>query len=670
MSDTHKGLCLPDFDIFLDPNVQEAEVHANIVSESSEIETSIEAAVGVDDLSLSDSATADIEATYESMKGSQEYLNTAVIVAEVRTVKRWVDNVGGGDGEYGDQPLCSSEDDAPQNLEDFVNLCGTEYVDTDEMGIYVYMMADLSGYETEEMEELGAELGFDGGPANASFEGTMESLANSKFDQLQWVTQAQGDLAVPIPEADPDDDWVTTFAEQWNDWLNDTKDAVAQAIADDEPFSPAFGTVLDYTTAEYGAASLETHCGYEFEFGGLECISAHHAESALLTGVNSPVLRKTSEIEWKLDNAGRVDWPAPEARDQLEDFYDFVHGNSDDGIVGCITKVENSINECSDLLTDLVDDGVDRADMEQQLCESGACSVPDECTEDAIMTEYNNLPEAEVFADGVTGTPEVFYKDQTFFSGNALKPVDNWICIPSGVSGRFAGGGEAIGVQMSEPGSGGSWYPVLDSGRTEATEHVSAYYTCIPRGDFQDTTGNPLDSGDFIPESPRYETANHNEPLDPSVAFPLSFVSGAMNGFGEHVRTIPDVYNYYDSTPDPIIRAYSSTDGGDPGYLEVGTYHLGLANAANNEMELWTDSGGQTWKNLRISPSEFKSHQDDVQLAPMSDAFCYLSAVRGKFHGAGEQVRVRPGNTHWVLDMKTYQDLEATAQCVLYDQSG
>ena len=59
-SEDEKHVCLPDYDISVDPSVQEANVYGSMVSEKSEIEQSVEASLGVDGIPISDVAIADI----------------------------------------------------------------------------------------------------------------------------------------------------------------------------------------------------------------------------------------------------------------------------------------------------------------------------------------------------------------------------------------------------------------------------------------------------------------------------------------------------------------------------------------------------------------------------------------------------------------------------------
>ena len=58
-------------------------------------------------------------------------------------------------------------------------------------------------------------------------------------------------------------------------------------------------------------------------------------------------------------------------------------------------------------------------------------------------------------------------------------------------------------------------------------------------------------------------------------------------------------------------------------------------------------------------------------MAPVADAFCFLTSVAGKFMGAGEGVAIESDGANWVLGGWSLQEgVSASARCVAYDQSG
>ncbi|RVU45710.1 hypothetical protein EA187_08055 [Lujinxingia sediminis] len=613
------------------------------------------------ELKIAGSSVADLEGKLDEMQGTRKDFSAAVIIGLIRTVDRVAIPQparadANGDPLFEDGSLCDPKDpNHPEDLAAAVDNCGTHYVDREQLGGMVVFVADLTKLSTEEREEIGGKIGGDiplneSATLDLSLNATLERLNNSRFNQLVWSTRTYG--FVNGPDIPPPGEWFAELPSAWMTYLDEIADDVAVALANDAWEAAAYGRVLNYTTAPYDQV-LYNWCGFDFGITGLECIQDFETLAQPALDPTGDLTGTYESVVWKLDNPSRVLWPAPQA--DAIDAYENFRGKFED----CQANFEIQRATCFDSVQDAVDNLSSPTEINDAVC--GKCDVEPGCAVDQFVALANQLPTAEVFAPGRPYDPFTAY-----FGNNEdgkIAKVDGWICTLSGMGGQFAGLGERVtlGTEFDSTTNEMYWHGRSDSGRTEVTERVFSEYNCVPRSIFTDTTG----SGDWISEPVQTFTIDEEEEIDQlgyrSKAFSVAGIGGSLKGFGE--RAVVE-HPSGTSTVDYRIKS-------EQGPFFASFMGFGLWDAANTQMAFWSSPQGADVTAEVITTSEGEPDQRVANLAPVSQAFCFLAEISGKFDGGREYVRVVPTRTHWQLiaSAAPNKPVRAVARCVYYDQS-
>ena len=614
-------------------------------------------------LKVAGSSVADLEGKLDEMQGTNKNFSAAVIVGLIRTVDRVAIPEPAGTDVNGDLlfeagSICDPKDpNHPEDLAEAVENCGTRYVDREQLGGMVVFVADLTQLSTEEKEDIGGKIGGDipigeSATLDLSLNATLQRLANSKYNHLSWSTRTYG--FINGPDIPPPGEWFSELPSAWITYLDEIADDVAVALANEDYEAAAYGRVLNYTTAPYDQV-LYNWCGFNFGITGLECIQDFEtlAQPALdptgdLTGIYESVV-------WKLDNPSRVLWPAPQA-DAIDAYENFR-----DKFEDCQAGFETQRATCFDSVQDAVDNLTTPTEINDAVCQH--CDVEPGCAVEEFEAMANQLPTAEVFAPGRPYDPLTAYVGNN--DDSKIVKMENWICTLSGMGGKFAGLGERVtlGTEFDSTTNEMYWHGRSDSGRTETTERVFSEYNCVPRSIFTDTTG----SGDWISESVQTFTIDDEEEDGQlglrSKAYFVAGIGGSLKGFGERAMVVHpttpysyDVGYYIMSQQGPFFASYMG---------------FGLSDAANTQMAFWSGDSGADVTAEVITSSENEPDRRVENLATVSEAFCFLTEISGKFDGGREYVRVVPTRTHWQLiaSAAPNKPVKAVARCVYYDQT-
>lgn len=253
-----------------------------------------------------------------------------------------------------------------------------------------------------------------------------------------------------------------------------------------------------------------------------------------------------------------------------------------------------------------------------------------------------------------------------------MEPVKTHICLLTGLAGDFAGAAERVALQIDSGASGGARW--LLTGTGAQTVNVTA--TCVQKTGF--TSGMlGLENTDQIQSnvvvhSGCNEALSKNSFASPVFAAFLREIAGRFRGGGETAQISADGTGMrltgcsgYVSGAALGIRLNSPTG---TKFIRNGIRSSSAAYAAMGVSAHGGIEGGWGFPDL-------KPIAGMQPLVPVSEGFCGLVIVSGKFQGLGEAVEIgrQPykGVDYWVLKARSLANdskVFAAASCLARDQ--
>lgn len=249
-----------------------------------------------------------------------------------------------------------------------------------------------------------------------------------------------------------------------------------------------------------------------------------------------------------------------------------------------------------------------------------------------------------------------------------LPPSASFICVLTGVSGNFAGGGEHVILGIEADTKEARWVVTGTSGQKE----LSVAVTCVSKNRF---TPGMLDPASIKQGPGPYHLATTCNVDRVKTGYPsattalfIRELAGAWRGGGEQVRIV---------NADMMLGGCSGGVGasagaiGFPGpvqYLSV-SGRTPIAAKATLSMSVTDPNNGGGASAL------FSVSSDGRALVPYDRALCGLVGLAGKFQGYGERVSLEPrtvnGIKMWWLELKSSAKpsyLSTMVRCIARDQ--
>jgi hypothetical protein len=230
------------------------------------------------------------------------------------------------------------------------------------------------------------------------------------------------------------------------------------------------------------------------------------------------------------------------------------------------------------------------------------------------------------------------------------------ICALHKMQGDFEGGGEIVRTFV-DPNTG-RW--VLEGSSQQSG--VAAQAFCARRSCFAGDSGFQIVSPEFAVNTqfPLGCASRSAFTFFGDAATMLTGISGRFNGRGEFARVIQN--------PNPASNSQLQANACEGSTVIAFAHSLFSGNAATEPAKFF---GPEVFVDAWFGPTS-------VDLAPTSQAFCYLSNVSGKFSGGGEFIRldvvIGPNGTEvWRLraqglNSPVSQRPRGAARCMLYNQ--
>ncbi|RDV38331.1 hypothetical protein DV096_11020 [Bradymonadaceae bacterium TMQ3] len=661
-----KQLCLPHRGLTVDA-VKTTATTGTIISSATEVEARLGALFN-DRLDAHETVVDEIRDTLVKIQNSNDDFSAAVIVGLIRTVDRsaqpyWTDKPDASKDPWDEKSICDPADPAsPDNLDEFVERCGTHFVKREELGGIVAFVADITHLDQSKREHLsemmGAELGLGVTSLNQSLEATLARV-NSDFGVLDWHTYLWGLTDTPgLPPFNWNDP--PNVLANWLTYIQDIFDEVDAALASGKFNDPSYADVLKFHTEPYGTTHLDW-CKIPVDQSGLACMQDSESAAQRILDPAGELHSYYERVDWMLNNPGYVDWQDGNPQDAIDAFEDWRSY-----FLSCRAKTELYLNTCFEAPADALAQGMTPAQTSLYVCRE--CTAV--CTMDDLQIAYDMLPNATVNSYGRDFVP--FSRKVRDYDANSnaasLKPSDDWLCALGGVSGYFENLGDS--VSLIHEGSFATGQPrwkasVVSThvvGTSPNANTVSGTYYCSPRSRFEGDGTNVMKSEDFQD----YSVIN-NEVVgylsnDRERAYMLSGISGRLQGLGERAWV---------GHENPYVNRVRYKVRSMIGDIKAHFIGFGMVDPTNGEMEYYFDSSAeQEFGDVLAAQGGEHSGFKRKMLGPLDRSFCYLTEISGRFDGGRERVQIVADGTHWYLELRAAptKDVRAKARCVRYRQ--
>ena len=661
-----KELCLPHRNLTVDA-VKTTATTNTIISSADEVEARLGALFN-DRLDAHETVVDEIRHKLVKIQSENDDFSAAVIVGLIRTVDRsaqpyWTADPNDPKAPWDEKSICDPADPAsPDNLDEFVERCGTHFVKREELGGIVAFVADITHLDQNKREHLsemmGAELGLGVTSLNQSLEATLARV-NPDYDMLDWHTYLWGLTDTP---GLPPFDWSVqpSVLANWLTYIQDIFDEVDAALASGKFEDPNYADVLKFHTEPYGTTHLDW-CKIPVDESGLVCIQDSEGAAQRILDPAGELHAYYERVDWMLNNPGYVDWQDGNPQDAIDAFEDW---RSD--FLSCRTKTELYLNTCFNAPADALAQGMTPAQTSTYVCQE--CVTV--CNMDELQIAYDMLPNATVNSYGRDFVP--FSRKVRDYDANAnaasLRPSDDWLCALGGVSGYFENLWDSVSLIHDSSNATGlpRWKGQVLSNHVVGTSPnantVSGTYYCSPRSRFEGDGTNVMVSEDFRD----YSVFNNTQSLiiapDRERVYMLSGISGRLQGLGERAWVGHESQN-----PNPTWYFLRSMVGD----IRMEAIGFGMVDSTQGEMEYYYNgSGEEEFAGALLAQNGEHAGEDRVTLGPLDRSFCYLTEISGRFDGGRERIQITAEGTHWYLDLRAApdKDVRAKARCVRYRQ--
>ena len=246
-----------------------------------------------------------------------------------------------------------------------------------------------------------------------------------------------------------------------------------------------------------------------------------------------------------------------------------------------------------------------------------------------------------------------------------LEPVSRYVCVLTGVSGHFQGGGEKVLLRAQEGGEDPHW--ILEGASQQ--KGVRATAVCYSKGAFLTEGTDRAHSTSIGRAVPGSGCRTANVPVAfPNAASYISGMSGNFAGGGEmitinHRPHLISILNV--SSCQPFLAGFAQ-------YFRAGsrdTTRRGFFWGPNN-----TRAAVHVAGEYAAASSQGPAM---VRMAPVENAMCYFTRLGGKFRGGGEAAEIVPesnslGMKVWTLRVRSLQaqphGVFASARCYSLNQ--
>lgn len=577
----------------------------------------------------------DFQQHFEQINSTSEETAHLGVLVHVRTVSQ---SAHTGTGESIDRPsYCRT--DLPGDLETFLSDCGTSFLQYEELGGYVLLSASLDSKNSKVKRDISQKLGVDINEGNVSAKVAFSDLKKAGYTNLRFTISESGGLPAPDSFLGSDD---KIDAQGVVDYINMVNQTYQQDLNNGEIDAGSYGRVIHQHYQEYTLGHIKNCVEEPDAASKYSCYLEFRKLARELETDPDDIQNALEVIDWKLSNPTRIDWPSNQEAAMNE--YETVYGEVDECLNNAIPAAQTTCQTAYD--------GGDA----DEFCT--ACQFPAGCSPEELRSSIEGLPEAPVRNPGISAASPARITagsglDQPF--GDA----EGDICALSRISGGFFGQSESITVSRD----GGVWLLSTSTNYgQERSKRIRAGMRCVPRSAF--FNNNATNQGWHIqPYSLQVNGTAADTPVSPTkYASMVTGLTGEMAGRGE------SVWLNQEHSP------YSLTVGSVPGYLKGTALSFGLE-----------DIGGGT-KEVTVEAEVDSNAKTTKFLAPVDEAFCFLTHVRGEFDGAGETVAIEDKSGNWHLTVraacqtkggflglgktcKEQKEIEARAKCYYYDQT-
>jgi hypothetical protein len=610
------------------------------VSGSTELQTKLSATMGV---ALTQKLTAS-----SSFAGSFDLGVTdsyTAFVLEVNTVSRNFAQ----ENTDGVNAVCTA--DAPTDYDDFLDQCGTHWLKAESLGGYIVVL--VRG--TTLTSQLEAEYEMEGSLPLTEEIGVNTNATARLFEQLQIGAVDATVTLVGLPPLSlgkvESTDIVGLDSSDVGAYVNELYASVHKGLngPDRNERLPAYGLPLQQHLQT--STGLMRSCGVEIPPEVEEQLicadDAFEAYEASKTSELEKVGRALLDLDFLdaiLDDAAHWDWGTDP--DVTKDEYRAAAEH----IAYCRDEVIPKVSE-SCAVTHRVGDF-------ENLCD--VCEIPDAatlgaalggCTERELDALAKNLTPVRPYAPGAPHTSV----HNTIQSGTiyTLGSLEQDVCLLTGVSGRFEGGGEKVLLQPTA----GSWRMQVSSKRSASNERLRAETTCVEKHAFIDLNGRPK----WLDESGHHGLQGTSFP-DLTHGLTLAGLQGKLDDDGDVAQVLPGAPHGEVRRAGGITNAWGTA--------------FGVMDPAN---------GTAAVRHYTVSSNDVPKKNTNVTTMANADAaVCHLSSVSGDFDGDGESAKVVQGGVNWELkvtaactdhegwfgsgDCIERKPVVATASCMFYHQ--
>lgn len=263
--------------------------------------------------------------------------------------------------------------------------------------------------------------------------------------------------------------------------------------------------------------------------------------------------------------------------------------------------------------------------------------------------------------------PEAALADKSFqwAQGQAtqiLGPAADNYCYLTHLAGKFRGYGEKVRVRVLN----GTW----QLGGSSQQEGVSGWARCFARSEIKGPPGAVRWSSDEISATADtngggcVDTFPKNAWWGDAVTV-MTLVTGALQGGGERVTIAQSGDPFGSSTL--VVHSCQKQLG-----FGAYSFFAGKPQSGSNARFIGPKGTGTAGQ----AAEYVSTPNQDVLLAPLTQAFCYFTEIGGAFNGGGESVTILPGADangvgRWVLQARhaSGSGTWAKARCYKRDQS-
>ncbi|RAL21174.1 hypothetical protein DL240_13660 [Lujinxingia litoralis] len=558
-----------------------------------------------------------------------------------------------GVSTYAPESTCGlSPEERPATPGEFARRCGSAYVNIEVLGRIFLLLADVTDLSREERGDLRNVLpfnrltGWGDDPAISWY----SSLVESPFARMGWHLYPMGIKSISdilTPEAWQPYDFART--PQIHQQISQSLSELRQNQVYEHPW---FGVTYQYATRPYDSVEL-VYCHADAFADELDCLHHFDAQRAALMSSGSELNARWQLMRWAIENPWRMSWGSLSTtrQTQVREWVDEV-----DRCIDAYTRV-------TDTCAAAVENQVAHQPDAPTLCT--ACTPPPDCDPDTLLAHLDELRLPEHFKEFLpTGRfePSLFVFEQGRVSnGGRFANADDWICTLNHISGHFAGGGESVMLKKETDASSGMgiWRVDLKSKRLPQTpgQLLRAGASCIPRALFGATSMAP-ERDDLLD----LFTPSRSQTLGIGFrdqAHALIGVGGRLNGLQTYVETTLEP-----SSVMALSTLVSDVDELQARVLSFGT--LSEPGEGGVQRHIWP-AGEYSLQTPPASP-EAPSSEARRALAPIDEAYCYLTEISGRFDGRTELIELSPSYNVWELRVRAAagKQVRASARCIRY----